>query len=311
MVEPSSGARKISVLGSINVDLTFYVDDLPRPGETLLSKARHQGPGGKGANQAVAIAAQGIAVELLARVGDDAVGHQTIRELGATGVDVSAVLALPGYSTGMAMILVSDSGENEIIVDPAANEGLSISAVAQWLKGREKNVLLAQLEVPHVSVVTAAASHQGTFILNPAPIKSVTAEILELLKYADVLVPNKHELAALSGVEEPNSVDDVIHAVRSLPFSGQVVVTLGAGGAIVFPEGPQGLYVKVPAPKVRAVDTSGAGDAFCAGLTVALAHDSGLIAAAKHAIGLASWSVTQKGAQVNSIPPEHLYRKLP
>lgn len=298
---------KIAVIGSINYDSTFDLVNLPRPGETVLSKSRTDRPGGKGANQAVAIAAQGEPVELLACVGEDGTGEYLRDYLGGRGVGVESVEVLTGYSTGAAMILVASSGENEIVVNPGANVGLRVDTAERWLAPRASQIVLMQLETPIETVLAAAATHRGMFILNPAPVEKPTPQLQKILSQVDLLVPNREELATLAGVKAPKSEIDVVKAVGLLETDADVVVTLGSEGAIVFPGGPRGTYARIPAGDVVARDTSGAGDVFCAGLAVGLSRGASLLQAAKHAVALASWSVTEPGAQVGDIPAQYRF----
>lgn len=300
-------SSKIAVIGSINFDSTFELADLPRPGETVLSKSRTDRPGGKGANQAVAIAAQGEPVELLARVGGDGTGEHLLDYLLGRGVGVKSVEVLSDYSTGAAVVLVASSGENEIIVNLGANEALSIESVESWLLPRASQTVLAQLETPIETILAAATTHKGMFILNPAPVQELTPHLQKILSLVDLLVPNREELATLAGVREPKSENEVAKAVSLLESDANVVVTLGPEGAMVFPEGPRGSHIRIPAEAVIARDTSGAGDIFCAGLTVALSRGASLLQAAEHAVALASWSVTERGAQVGVIPRRYLF----
>ncbi|PYC79992.1 ribokinase [Streptomyces tateyamensis] len=282
----------IVVVGSVNLDQVIEVAALPRPGETVAGGPVRRLGGGKGANQAVAAARLGAAVALVGAVGSDPDSERLRAELAAEGVAVEHLAAVPG-PPGQAVVLVDRQAENCIVVSPGANAGLGPAAVAAAgpLLGGAR-VVVAQLEVPLPAVLAAARLSRGTFVLNPAPVPA-TGLPAELWPLVDVLVPNRTELAALAGVAE---VTDPAHAARlaaALPCA-RTVVTLGAAGALVC-EG--GAHELVPAPPVRAVDTTGAGDTFCGALAVALAEGRPLRQAAGFAVRAAALSVQQVGAR--------------
>ncbi|MGW4806132.1 ribokinase [Kitasatospora sp. NPDC004272] len=288
----------ITVVGSVNRDLVLTVEDLPRPGETVLARGFVEGVGGKGANQAVAAARLGSQVRLVARVGAD--GEPIRRVLAAEGVDLDAVLTAPDATTGIASVVVDRAGENTIVVNPGANAVLSVEDLPQWLARTPGEVVLVQHEVAAEVVAAAvlrAREQGGTVVLNPAPARPVAAEVLAAV---DVLVPNLGELAALLGtapVAGPAAARELLEGAE-LPC-GAVVVTLGADGALI--KRPGRPAVHLPAPAVDAVDTVGAGDTFCGALADALARGADLPAAAARAVRAASLAVTGLGAQ-SSMP---------
>lgn len=291
----------VAVVGSINADATYSVENLPQPGETVLSTSRHDAPGGKGANQAVALAALGVRSHMLGAVGNDEAGARIISHLESRGVHCDAIAATDGVSTGSAVIIVSASGENSIVVDSGANNSLQSKHVEKYFSENSPAVVMAQLEIPLSTVATAATLAPGIFILNPAPMPPASAKLSELIKACDILVPNRTELAALVGSSLPENVAEVISAAKRLDFEGKLVVTLGSEGALVFPEGISGASVKVDAPKVAAIDSSGAGDAFCAALAAGLLNGKDLVGATEYACEFASWTTTQIGAQVGEV----------
>lgn len=296
----------IAVVGSINADTTYLVPHLPAPGETILGTGRLDAPGGKGANQAAAIAALGASVDFLGAVGDDGNGVALVEALAARGVGVERVAALKGVATGSAVIVVAESGENSIVVHPGANGELSPHHVADYLSNRAPDVVMAQLEIPLETVVEACKKAQGTVIVNPAPMPEKSPQLDKIIARADILVPNRTELAALSGQPVPQTHDDVVACAKMLNLEGQLVVTLGSDGALCFPDGVAGEVVSVASPVVSAVDTSGAGDAFCGALAVAIRQSKSLVDAVEYATKFASWSVTQPGAQVPQTTPDSL-----
>ncbi len=282
---------RVCVVGSCNLDLTFRVARLPRPGETVAAHALAQGFGGKGANQAVAAARLGARVSLVGRVGDDGVGRQYREHLAAEGVDPTFVHADPHQPTGTASIYVDAAGENSIVVALAANGAVSPADVIAAADAIQRaDVLLCQLETPLDVVLEAlrvARAAGVRTVLNPAPAAELPDELLRL---CDVCVPNETELQRLTGQPAGEA------AARALQRRGpaSVVVTLGAAGALALDAAAD----HVPGLRVDAVDPTGAGDVFTAALAVALAEGSALRAAVGRANVAAALSVTRPGAQV-------------
>ncbi len=273
----------IAVVGSINLDLVVAVERHPAPGETVVGGDCRQLPGGKGANQAVAAARLGAEVAMVGRVGADAQGAWLREGLWTEGVAVEHVREDRQAPTGVAMIAVDARGENTIVVSPGANgrvDGRDIAAAREVVEGAE--VVLVQHEVPPEAVAAAIAAAGGTTVLNPAPARGLAGPV-------DVLVPNRGELETLSGGR-----GDPVTLARSITAAGAVVVTLGAEGAVVV-EGDR--VERVRAPQVEAVDTTGAGDAFCGALAEAMAGGATVVEAARWAVRVAAVSVTRAGAQ--------------
>jgi ribokinase len=292
---------RVAVVGSLNADLTLLVDRLPGPGETVLSAAPGtMGFGGKGGNQAAAAAAFGADVTMIGRIGDDDVGQRIRGDLAERGVDVSGVRITPGVRSGGATIAVNPAGENLILVDPGANGHLEPADIRPGLLDRAAAVLL-QLEIPAQTVSAAVSMASAPVLLNPAPAVPLSAD---LLARVDVLVPNQTELALLAGAAVPAAASGAAPAglaataalARKLPGDLDVVVTLGAGGALVVP-GRGGPVTHIGAPRIAAVDATGAGDCFCGTLAVSLASGASLAEAARVSVAAAALSVTVAGAR--------------
>ena len=289
-------APEIVVVGSLNLDVSVPVERHPRPGETVLGGDAARTPGGKGANQAVAAARLGRRVAMVGRVGDDGVGDDLLAALEADGVERSGVRVLPGVSTGIALIAVDPRGENSIVVSAGANARLDAAGVEEAAGAlKAAAVCLLQLEVPLEAVVRAAELARGRVVLNPAPARTLPGELLERV---DVLVPNRSELAILAGAEEARDPGEVAALARRVEGPGAVVVTLGAGGALLV-EGESAVHV--PAERVTPVDTTAAGDCFCGALGDALARAEELEDAVRWAVRVAAVSTIRRGAQ-DSLP---------
>lgn len=288
----------VLVVGSLNVDLVVRVARLPRAGETVSGGEFARHGGGKGANQAVAAARFGAHVVFAGAVGEDGLGHDSLAELSAEGIDVSRSLVVPGLPTGVALIVVEQGGENQIAVAPGANAALDGVAVEETLAGLDEadierlrgGVVLANLEISDEAILAAALfgrQHGMRLVLNPAPARPLAAALVEL---APLLVPNEGEAAALAGVTGAQAAAEALAAQSGAP----VIVTLGAAGALLLDDGE---VARVAAPRVAAVDTTGAGDTFCGVLAAALAAGTALPEAAALAARAAAMSVTVAGAR--------------
>lgn len=291
---------KIVVVGSSNIDMVVKTDKIPAAGETRLGSQFVMVPGGKGANQAVCAAKLGADVALVARVGDDVFGEQSLANFAAVGVDTAYVRRDASLPSGVALIAVDERGENAIVVAPGANSALSPADVdaARPAIARADAVVL-QLEIPQETVehaVRLAKSLGRTVVLNPAPIRHLPHSVLPDV---DVLVPNEHEAAAILGGGSFDT-DGAPEAARRLRQTGvrSVVITMGAAGAYVSSPDQEGF---VEAVRVKAVDTTAAGDAFTASLACGIAEGSSVMDAARFAARVAAVSVTRMGAQ-SSLP---------
>lgn len=300
--------RSVLVVGSYNHDHAWSVDELPAPGATRLGTYAH-GPGGKGFNQAVAAARAGARTLFVTALGDDAAAAGARALAAADGIDLRDDVHV-GLPTGTAGIFVDGAGRNVIVVAPGANAALRADFVAgQDVAGAA--VLLAQLEVAPGAVAAAfglARARGMLAILNPAPANAPTTDAL--LAAADVLTPNETEFAALLrrhrgetiDADGLHRVDDaVLHALcRRLAPAATVVVTLGSQGAFVSHgerrHGDAEACHRLPAPAAKAVDTTGAGDAFNGALACALAAGEPFSAAARFACRYAALSVERRGA---------------
>lgn len=284
---------KITVVGSSNVDLVVTVSHLPAPGETILGKDFMQALGGKGANQAVGAARLGAKVTFVARIGDDSYGEMCLAAYQQAGIQTDFVLKTHDTPNGIALIGVAENGENSIIVVSGANMNLTPEDVrAAEDEIRTSDALLLQLEIPDAAnqrAIEIAHQYQIPIILNPAPYHALPREWLQKVT---VLTPNEHEAHQMLG-GAANNEEELAKGILGLGVQS-AVITMGARGALA--AGSWG-RVFVPAREVKPVDTTGAGDAFNAALTVALAEGSSLHEAVKFASAAAALSVTKAGAQ--------------
>ena len=263
----------VTVVGSVNLDLVARCSQLPRPGETITAESFTRFPGGKGANQALAAKRAGSDVSLIGAVGADSDAEEALALVVEAGVDLSGVRRVDA-PTGLALITVSESGENQIVVVPGANHLLATDMIDIGAT----DAVLCQLEIPMDAVVAAAGRTQGLFCVNAAPATALPAEVLER---ADVLIVNETERDLLS---------DQLADTGAL-----VVVTLGAAGAKAFRGGR--VVAEVQPPPVDPVDTVGAGDAFCGALVTALAGGTTVAAALRYGCIAGALATTRQGAQ--------------
>jgi ribokinase len=264
----------IAVVGSVNVDIVARVHEFPRPGETVTNAVVNRYPGGKGGNQAMAARRLGAKVYMLACVGDDPQAEQSIADLNSVGVHTANCRALDDISTGLALITVAASGENQIVVAPGANAAFK----PEYLNLPPCDAVIAQLEVPIDTVLKAATTSDAFFCLNAAPAKPVPKEVLE---HVDLLVVNEVEAEALG---------DVL-----ANFQGLLAKSLGASGAEMSKNGK--VIARSAPPEVDVLDTPGAGDAFTAALTVGLVSGLEPQAALDQACLVGALTVTKPGAQ--------------
>lgn len=294
-------SAKVVVVGSLNMDLVARAQRLPRAGETLAGDSFFTVPGGKGANQAVAVARLGASVAMVGNVGDDAYGEQLRQALEHEGIDCQAVGVCEGVSSGVALITVDAASQNAIVIIPGSNGRLAPESVQRFdalLQAAE--VIICQLEVPLATVAWTLARGRElgkTVILNPAPATGPLPA--DWFAHIDYLTPNESEAQALTGlpVTDLDSARSAGERLLALG-AGRVIVTLGAQGALfVTPAGS----CHFPAPVVQPLDTTAAGDTFIGGFVAALVR--GLEEGEAIAFGqrAAALSVTRAGAQP-SIP---------
>jgi len=286
----------IAVVGSANVDLTTFNDVFPRPGETIFGKKFDLGFGGKGANQAVAARLCGANVGMVAKVGNDLFGPATIKNFESQGIDATFVRIAEGVSSGVAPIFVDPSGQNRIIVVKGANDTLSpedVDAAAPLL--RKADTIIMQFEIPLCTVyhtVRFAKANSLRCIVNPAPAQRID---YKEARVADYFIPNESEAEAITGMPV-HSIDDARKCAEFLLRQGmrRVVITLGERGALA--AGPD-LMELIPAFKVQAVDTTGAGDAFIGSFAVFLSEGLPEEEALPRANLYAALSTTKVGTQ--------------
>lgn len=289
----------IVVVGSLNMDLVAVAPRIPVAGETITGSNFFTAPGGKGANQAYAAAKLGGATAMLGHVGEDDFGRAMRGNLASVGCDVTGVRPVAGPS-GVALIFVAENGANCIVIAPGANHKFAsedIETNGGLFEGCQ--VTLLQLEIP-IDAVTASALYakkrRARVILDPAPAPSAALPS-ELLKAVDILTPNESEAAMLAGLAPgPLTVDQAGGIARKLQAKGTrtVIVKLGEQGCLLADGARQQL---IRAPKVKAVDTTAAGDVFNAALAVALSEGHDLPAACEFAVKAGAVSVTRMGAQ--------------
>ncbi|MER5909512.1 ribokinase [Streptomyces sp. NPDC001982] len=281
----------IAVLGSTNMDLVAYVEKAPQRGETVAGREFRTIPGGKGANQAIAAARAGATVSMIGAVGNDAFGTRLRTTLEHSGVDTDSLRTVEGPS-GTAHIVVDDEGGNAIVVIPGANGTVDHLTPGDEGVIASADALLLQLEIPLDGVLAgarAARDHGVRTILTPAPAQPLPPELLASI---DLLVPNEHEAATLTSRTDPRDA-----ALALLDEVSEVVVTLGSVGCLYLKRGAEPLVV--PAPRVSAVDSTGAGDTFVGALAVALGEERPIREALTWAAAAAAISVQREGASAS------------
>ena len=291
--------KKIVVVGSVNVDFAVRAPRLPVEGETVSRAKFDIFFGGKGGNQAVAAARLGAPTSMVARVGDDAFGKQLRVSLREAGVNVRGVQTARKVHTGTAFVIIGQRGANQIVVAPGANATLGVADLTRNSSLlRSAGLILAQLEVPQAPIAKLAemAHEYGVpFILDPGPARKLP---LSLLRRVSILTPNETEACFLTG-RKPKRLDrrSGVQLCRRLLKLGPriVILTLGGQGAVVAEYGREAVHV--PGFKVKAVDTTAAGDAFNGALAVALLEDATVPEAVRFANAAAALSVTKPGAQ--------------
>jgi|SRR5699024_219579 len=286
----------ITVIGSLNMDMTVETNVLPKPGETIFGEKFIYAPGGKGNNQAVSISRLGADVNFIGCVGDDANGNMLKENLIKENISTEHITTISNIETGTALITLKKE-ENNIIVIKGANNHLSPEIIEQKEDViRESDYLLIQLEIPlqTVEVIIKIANKVNTpVILNPAPATTLSSEIIDKVA---LITPNEHEIDKLflkkSG-EEKNAYDIM------LSFPEKIIMTKGKEG--VFYVNKQKKLINIPAYPIKSVDTTGAGDSFNAGLTVKLSEGENLQRSLEYAVIVGAFSTKKVGAQ-SSLP---------
>lgn len=288
--------QKILVVGSTNTDMVIQTDHLPVPGETILGGTFFMNPGGKGANQAVAIARLGGKITFICKTGRDVFGHQSYQLFEDEGIDTSYILSDSKYPSGIAMITVDNKAENCITVASGANMNLTPGDLEKAKCAiDEADIILLQLEIPMETVeyvAKVAQAQNKKVILNPAPAQALSEELLSSLY---LITPNETEAELISG-QKVTDVETAIKAAELMKTKGvkNVIITMGSKGAFVYTDTVCEL---VPACKVKAVDTTAAGDIFNGALVVAISEGRDWIEAVRFACKTSAIAVTRIGAQ--------------
>lgn len=292
--------NKVCVLGSINMDLVIKVDEMPKEGETILSKYFEKIAGGKGANQAVAAKRSGNLVSMIGKIGKDDDGKILKVLLEKEGINTNLIFEDNKEPTGMAMITVNNNGNNSIVVISGSNMTLNEEEIEKAKEEIKKSdILISQFETPENCTLKAfkiAKENNIITILNPAPAKKINDE---LLKYTDIIIPNETEVEVLTGIKVDNLEKAKIASKKLLKKGVKfVIITLGEKGAVIISENNGQL---VPAFKVKAIDTTAAGDSFIGGLSSKLNTKKldfeNLLKAVKFGNKVSSITVQREGAQ--------------
>jgi ribokinase len=290
---------KILVIGSSNTDMIVKTERFPLPGETILGGNFFMFPGGKGANQAVAAARLGAEVCFICKVGGDIFGQKALDGFFNEKIDTQYCIKAPDLASGVALIIVNEAGENEIVVAPGANNHLTISDIDDSQAAiTESEIILLQLETPIETVeytINKAAKAGKKVVLNPAPAQSIKSEVYRSLF---LITPNETEAKILTGIPVYD-LESADHAAQELLNKGvqNVIITMGSKGAF-FKNTIEKIFV--PAQNVKAIDTTAAGDVFNGALVVGISRGLGWQEAIKFANAAAGISVTRMGAQASA-----------
>jgi ribokinase len=296
--------KYVLIIGSSNMDLNVYIPRLPKPGETVTGGMFRQFLGGKGANQAVASVRSGANTIFIGKIGTDSFGDQMITRLMQEGIDISYVIRDPEHHSGVAFIIIDENGENMISVAPGANFHLNKNEIirnADIIRNAKSLVVQMEIPIKTIEEIFKIASQSNVIkILNPAPLKPIPSS---LLKNVDIIIPNEGELFRLHTIlgfpelkEEAKS--KIIKASKDISELGlkYIITTLGAKGCVIYDKEKDNV-VEIPAIKVKAIDTVGAGDCFNGVLASKLCEGESIVTAVKYATVAASIKVTRKGAQ--------------
>lgn len=293
-------AKKLIVLGSINIDHILNTADFPKPGETITGSRYQIAFGGKGANQAVAAGRAGADIQFIAAVGDDEMGKMVCQQLEKDHINLRSVNTIANEKTGVALIFVNRDGENEIGIYAGANAAVTPDYMLKYRNDIiQADAILMQLETPLSTIEAAvklAKQHHTQVIVNPAPAQQLSDEILCNI---DIITPNETEAYSLTGIQV-NNTEDAANASQVLHNKGidTVIITLGSKGAWVSVKGQGQL---IAGYTVKAIDTIAAGDTFNGMLVTALLEGKSLNSAVKYAHAAAAIAVTRSGAQA-SVP---------
>lgn len=294
----------VLIIGSSNMDLNIYSKRFPNPGETVTGGRFEQFLGGKGANQSVAAVRSGASTIFIGKIGIDPFGEQMISRLTAEGINTEHIFRDPQEHSGVAFIIIDDNGENMISVAPGANFKLTpeeIKLKANIIKNAKS--LVVQMEIPIETIIeifNIASKGDVIKILNPAPLKPIP---LSILKNIDIIIPNEGELFRLYSLLELKGLSGegkqkILQASIDIYNLGPkiIITTLGNKGCVIY-DGKKDKIIDISAPKVKAVDTVGAGDCFIGVLASKLSKGETIVNAVKYATVAASIAVTRKGAQ--------------
>lgn len=290
------------------MDLNIYSQRLPKPGETVTGGVFQQFLGGKGANQAVASVRSGANTVFIGKIGTDAFGEQMVTRLTSEGIDMSYTIRDPQHASGVAFIMIDESGENMISVAPGANIHLDksdINKVSEIIKNATSLVVQMEIPIETIDEIFKIASEGEVIkILNPAPLKAIPVNIL---KKIDILIPNEGELYRLHSLLKLPEIksegkERIIQTSKAISDLGIkfVITTLGNKGSLIY-NGENEEVIEIATIKVKAIDTVGAGDCFNGVLACKLCYGETIINAVKYATTAASIAVTRKGAQ-DSMP---------
>lgn len=299
-------AQYVLIIGSSNMDLNIYLQRFPKPGETVTGGVYKQFLGGKGANQAVASVRSGSKTNFIGKVGIDAFGNDMISQLENEGVNIEHFIRDPHESSGVAFILIDETGENMISVAPGANFKLTpeeVQANSEVIKNAK--CLIVQMEIPIETIeeiFKIAKQGEVIKILNPAPLKPIS---LSILNNIDIIIPNEGELLQLHSLLKlkelvGNSKDRIIQASKDISRFGikTIITTLGNKGCILY-DAAEDKITEVPAFKVQAIDTVGAGDCFNGVVASKLCQGENILTSVKYATVAASIAITRQGAQAS------------
>ncbi len=306
MSKKENNQKYVLIIGSSNMDLNIYSQRLPKPGETVTGGTFQQFLGGKGANQAVASTRSGANTVFIGKIGTDAFGEQMISQLSSEGIDISYIIRDSQHASGVAFIMIDESGENMISVAPGANFHLDKSDIIKYADIiKNASSLVVQMEIPIDTIeelLRIASEGDVIKILNPAPLKAIPVNVL---KNIDILIPNEGELIRLYTLlnlpevksDGKNKIIQTSKAIAELGINF-VITTLGSEGCLIYDRENEEV-IGVPAVKVKAIDTVGAGDCFNGVLASKLSNGESIINAVKYATAAASIAVTRKGAQAS------------